>query len=102
ALVRALGLRFERARDADGIERGSDRLDRRQRLQLRLERLTPAIDVGDTGIMFCDLPLEGRDPFSQRRDPRSAPPLARGGADVLGLVLGPATAERPERKASID
>ena len=97
-LVGALGLRFERARDADGVERGSDRVDRRQGVQLRFERLAPAIDVGDTGIVVCDLVLERGDPFAQLRDPRRPPRLARGGADVPGPVLGPRPRSGPRAK----
>ena len=103
ALVSALGLRFERARDADGVERGSDtrRPAAAPRAPLRASA-APAIDVGDSGIVACDLALERGDPFAQLRDPGRAPRLARGGADVLGLVLGAATAQRPEDEAPVD
>ena len=102
ALVAALGLRFQRSRYAHGVDRRSDRVNRRQCPEFRVERVPPAIDVGDPGIVFRDLALQQSDPVAQLGDPGRPSRLASGGADVLCLVLVAATVKRAEDKSSVD
>jgi hypothetical protein len=63
-LVCTHGLGLERRGDSKRVDRRGDCVNRGQRIELRVERRTAPVDVGDAGVVNLDLRFERSDPVS--------------------------------------